>query len=401
MIGGMTRLRSRAEKEQLVPAELSATFDVKEKAPKLFRELCRQSSEFEAAYRDLTAALYIPQSARVAMDRHFFRLPNHNRSFCYRLSPSDDLSKGLDTDVLVFKGAEPLMPDFAKYLQWLSQTKSRAFHLPMLDFFPMAEGKIGGVLTLREAQLETEIAWRVQEAHLDAYGSLAAIPTPVFIHALPKETVGKIAELLRKLMRKRAFDRIAPFIDAGFVVMSYYFPHAPIRSDFFGTAERALLKPHLGPMPDLEETVDRWIRLYARLLQLGFLPGTPMSASLGCCADPGNSTIFGGFCDIDSIAPISEAYNSAYLYESLGLSLNTLESSLRKILQASANPHTFAWGFKIRIYEGLRKFLLEEKKPGCVLDPRISYFLSPEKNLVEMVMNYADEFNHQSRDQYD
>ncbi len=163
--------------------ELQApVFDLQQEDQSLFDAPIAQTSALRGVLESTRKRIPLPRSAVASMQGHFYRLPNHNRSFCYSLATSAPV---LDAAALVFKGCEPLMADFQTMLDWMSQAPLRKSGRVMVDHFPLAEGKIPGALSLNEACREAQIALAIQRRHLRHYGELARMPVPLLIHAIP------------------------------------------------------------------------------------------------------------------------------------------------------------------------------------------------------------------------
>src|SRR5882672_907328 len=93
-------------------------FDLWRGAREVFDLVTRQVPQVQEAFDALQARIPFPRSAVPSIQGRFYRLPGHNRSFCYALGSSDSI---VESPVLVFKGAEPLMDDFATTLDWMAQ----------------------------------------------------------------------------------------------------------------------------------------------------------------------------------------------------------------------------------------------------------------------------------------
>ena len=91
-----------------------------------------------------------------------------------------------NSDVVVIKGSEPLLPDFERYLDWMRFKGFGAWPRPMMEHFPLFEGKTPGTVSLDEARKEAELALDVQAAHLRHYGELVRLPVPLLVLAVPE-----------------------------------------------------------------------------------------------------------------------------------------------------------------------------------------------------------------------
>lgn len=159
-------------------------FDLSRESKGVFDALVQHTPQVQEAFESLQKRFRLPKTAAASIDGRFYRLPNHNRSFCYSLAPSGSV---IDSSVFVFKGSEPLLQDFPLMLDWMLQAPLRKSTRVMADHFPLAEGKIPGALSLKEAVHEARTALDVQKKHLMHYSELARLPVPLLIHSISEQ----------------------------------------------------------------------------------------------------------------------------------------------------------------------------------------------------------------------
>jgi hypothetical protein len=323
--------------------------------------------------------LPLPKTAAVSVEGHFYRLPGHNRSFCYALTEHDSF---LGSPVLVFKGTEPLLRDFATLIAWMLQAPLRRSSRVMADHFPLAEGKIPGALSFKEALRETEIALELQNRHLKYYGELAKLPTPLLIHRFPDEARNACTACLRRTLSQPAFEKIQPLLESGLAVYVYHYPAAPIRANYWGGVASPAVSRYLEHEFSEQVALTGWINLIVRLLYLGYLPYSVRNEGLGACMDFGNATLDGGFCDPDSIIPIASSPDDEFLREGLVQSLSFLQKTMQLMLGLSHPPdlypsiEEFVCGQYVR--QMISQAMQSEGRPGLQLDDRLLRMLSPQ-----------------------
>jgi hypothetical protein len=365
-------------------------FDLSREDKRILDALVLRTPDLCEAFESVQARIPLPKSATVSIEGHFYRLPNHNRSFCYSLVQGDTFFNG---PVLVFKGAEPLLPDFAALLDWMSQAPLRKSTRVMTDHFPLAEGKIPGALSLREALREAEIALEVQRKHLLHYGELARIPIPLLIHSVAQEKQEACAALLRRKLSQPAFDRIEPLLSSGLAVYVYYYPSPPIRSNYWGGGmASAALTQYIRNTFSVEAALSGWVKLMVRLLYLGYLPFSVRNLGLGACMDPGNATLDGGFCDPDSITPIASSPDDEFFCEGIVQSLATLQSTLQLMLDLASSPDLYPGIDEFVCRQCIHALVMDavasEGRPDLHLDHRFTQLMSP-RSIAEIKLSTA------------
>jgi hypothetical protein len=330
----------------------------------------------------LIKTIPLPERSIIEAEKRFYRLPNHNRSFCYALSDTENI---FSSPAIVFKGVEPLLPEFARTIDWMLLAPVRRSPRVMADHFPLSEGKIPGALSLNEAMREAAIASELQSKHLQYYGELARLPVPLLVHRFSKEHKESCAALLKRKLSDVAFERIEPLLSAGLGVYIYYYPAAPARADIYGSGGSPKLMDYAAKRCSPEAMVARWVQLLARLLYLGYLPYTPRNDGLGACMDFGNASLDGGFCDLDSVQPIASAGTDEFVYESLISSLRVLQTTVARVVSPACGleqDHLYPSieTFVLSRYLGaaFQEALETEARPGLSLDGRIRDVLSPK-----------------------
>lgn len=347
-----------------------AVFDLGQADRDVFDAVAAKTPSVLEAMQSVRNGVPLPKSSAAGIDGHFYRLPNHNRSYCYALVSSGGISH---SPVLVFKGTEPLLPDFGSMLDWMAQAPLRKSSRVMADHFPLAEGKIPGALSLKEALREAEVALHIQKRHLASYGELARIPTPLLVHSfLPSSSEACISTLERKLHRA-SFDRIVALARDGLAIYVYYYPAAPVRANYWGDMGMSQFRAFLAA-PQEDEIITSWIKLLVRLLYLGYLPYSVRNEGLGACMDFGNATLDGGFCDPDSITAIEPNTDDEFFRESVIRSLAILQNTIQMFLGLSVTSALYAnieeFACRHYVQHAIRAAVQSERRPGLELDER-------------------------------
>jgi hypothetical protein len=355
-------------------------FDLDAAHAEVARRVTSEAPGLGEAVDCLRARVPLLKAATTELDRPWYRLPNHNRSFCCALAEGDDLYRSA---VVVVKGTEPFLEDYDRFLEWMTVTSHRRATRVMADHFPLSEGKIPGALALSEADREAALAAELQARHLAAYGAPARLPTPLLVLEAGKERTEQVHRLLAARLSTAAMERIAPMLAGGLGVYAYFYPTAPVRASFWGGGGSPKLSEHVKRTFDAEVAVAGWVRLVARLLLLGYLPYSVRNEGLGACMDTGNATIDGGFCDPDSILAMRACPDDEFFRQSLIESLSLLATTVQALLTGGAAgrdlyPGIEAFAISRYLCRQLERALETESRPGLTLDPRVKQLLSPE-----------------------
>jgi hypothetical protein len=374
----MSMIDRRAISSHFTFEQTNPVFDLSTEDVVLFEALNSKTAECSDAFDSAKVKLPLPTSANVSIEGHFYRLPGHNRSFCYSLAQSDAV---FDSPVFVFKGTEPLLSDYPVLLAWMAQAPLRRSTRVMTDHFPLAEGKIPGALSLREALHEAEIALELQRKHLKHYGELAKLPTPLLVHRYPDDRVKTCAAHLRSSLSPTAFDRIEPLLAAGLAVYVYHYPAPPIRANYWGGMVSPSLTQYLKRHFTEEIAISGWATLTIRLLYLGYLPYTVRNDGLGACMDLGNATLDGGFCDPDSITPLETSPDDEFFRDGVVQSVRFLQSTTRLLLGLSHQPDLYSSIDEFVCGQYVLYLLSEavksEARPGLQMDARVLQLITP------------------------
>lgn len=376
--------------EAMLSATADVVFDAAQAEPDVVRAVCDASPAIGPALERLRAgSLPLMSTAAPGEQGDLYRMRGHNRSVCLALGPDKSTA-----DVIVLKGSEPLLPDFDAYLEWMRSRQFGNWPRPIMEHFPLSEGKAPGTVFLDEALSEAELALKVQARHLRHYGGLMRLPVPLFVFRLPAGDHARVVELLRAKLSEPAFERVGPHLDRGIGVFAYYYPGPPARVNAVGrprflwpATQDLTARSHV-----LETMVPGWIRLAARLLWLGFLPSTPLSWRLGTIFDPNNTCLDGGACDVGSIYPMEQAPNDAFFTRSIVMEIGSLRVVVARAfgiplgeIAQTYEQEVVAYYLGRHVECELERALAAEARASLTLDPRVTAVFGGEKSLPDLL----------------
>jgi hypothetical protein len=320
-------LTRHAEEAGFTPVASDMVFDAEHERPRLIAALEPLCPDIRGIMSGLRQAVPVAPNAASGITGQFYRLPGHFRSLCCAVPKTPRAEELWNGDVIAFKGTEPLMPDFDEYLQWMMTAPFRGSDLPLGLHFPLMVNVPPGVVPLDECFREQRMAAAVHERHLTVYGELAHAPVPLFVHRCESAVTTRYVDALNRYLTPQAFERVENRALAGCGVSIWYYPTAPIRVDDLRVL--AATNPQLRVAADEgEETVTRWCRLFARLLQLGFMPYAPWNKGRGSCVDAGNACIDGGFADLLMLVPFESVPDDRWFRLSLLASAQMLSHTV-------------------------------------------------------------------------
>lgn len=312
-------------------AVLPVRFDIERDTPAVFAALASDVPEIGQIVASLRDGLPLAPHCRIGAAGGFMRIPNHYRSVSWLFPSSDTVGR---SGAIVFKGTEPLLPDFPEYFEWMLRAPFRSSYLPMALHFPLEMKLPPGTMWLEECLLEREITSRVQAEHLAHYHQLARLPVPLFVYQLTEEQVQRYRSVVQVGVPSSAFKRCEAKVAGGLGVEVYYYPSLPVRaSDLLVDEIKRGCKSALEPEA-LDATFTEWVELMARMLHLGYMPYAPWNHGMGACVDPGNACIDGGFNDLLTLVPCSSIPGELLFRRSLATSIQLLSSSVMAVCSA-------------------------------------------------------------------
>lgn len=323
--------------EELTHASMPILFDAEVETPQLIDELAKSLPGIRATLATFRKSLpLVAHSGIGPVGRSgYYRLPNHYRSISYLLGgESSDGQRGA-SGVIVFKGTEPLLPDFPAYRDWMLRAPFRSSALTLGLHFPMEIKLPPGAMWIEECKAEQKISSRIQSDYLKRYGRLARLPLPLFTFKATQQQDACYEQVVRTRLPEDAVRKVEPKLRDGLGVEAYYYPELPVRvADLFVGNVREAFKQalHSG---QVTLTIDAWCGLLSELLCLGYSPFTPWHRGMGACVDRGNVCIDGGFNDLLTITEFSSIPDDAALRGCAQGSVKTLAESVLALAAAS------------------------------------------------------------------
>lgn len=305
------------------------TWDAARDAPQLFAVA---SEDVHALVARLRESVPIAPSIDPFDDDASVRPYRHLRAFYLRVPGG----------VVAIKGTEPYAPDLRMKLMGL-----RAFRVDYpprgrslfsaLEHFPIVEQKVPLAVTAEEALSDVHAAAAFQQAHLAAFGTIAAAPLPLLALRWPADAVERVAELLLPMLSARAAAIVRLLLAQGFGCVVYHYPSVPSRvahldHDLGSPVDYPARRRALATRLDPARTIESWVDLAARMIVLGFLPGSTESHGIGHCLEAQNAVIDGGFVDLGSMKPIDQAADAREVEETLLAAVADLSRTIRQFL---------------------------------------------------------------------
>jgi hypothetical protein len=346
----------------------------------------------------------VPPTVRSFVERPYYRPPGSFRCFYHLMTWPDEPCP--QAEVIAVKGMEPSAPDFESSFVDLR----RPCYSPhdIAEHLIFEERKIPGAVGLPEALREAEHATHMQVSHYRQYGHLARMPLPLFVFRHTPRAQERVKRLFARELSQPAFDEVEAHLERGLGVYVYHYPAAPIRVRDIETMligldfRRRMLR--LLSLCDPEEIVRRWTSLFARMLHLGWVPGTLAALRTGLCCQPQNSCMDGGFVDLESIAPFGALRDDQSVFAALQLSTDSLVNTAIALLTGSAETSTSnasAPGFHHHFTERYVMYMLAEAvaaeaKPDVKLDSRVSEFFAGHRSFVSLTERLATLYPHEN-----
>ncbi len=299
--------------------------------------------------------------------------------------------KAIPEGVIAIKGSEPLAPGLAPHFAAMSRFRidypARGKSLfSALEHFPLIEQKIPLAVTLDEACEDAAAAETVQSAHLARFGETARVPLPLLVLRWPEAAVEQHLATLTPLLSGRARRIVETQAASGFGAFVYYYPTVPLRVAHLPAilglvGHEPAWRTKLAELTDPAATIERWIDLVARLLVLGFLPGSIESIGVGHCLEIKNAVIDGGFVDLGSVQRIEDVTTPQGFAEPLLAAIADLAKTIRHLLRGDAadveaeyrNPSLTM----LMVLHRLLPALGERVRALGPTDPRLADFFAP------------------------
>jgi len=298
------------------------------------------------------------------------------------------------------KGTEPILVDELRYLSATGLPLSWMDDMSIIDHFPVVEHKVPMVLTVGEALDEATAASAVYGPYIERYGEIPDLPLPLLVVKWPAEIAERVREVLAPLLSPFAEKIVDRILLEGAAAYLYYYPAAPFPRVRHVAA--ALRDAGARRMAGIDEfgspgpVIERWARLFTRLLALGYLPATRTQSIAGQAIQAQNVVIGAGFVDVDSVRPLDDFKHDRDLFESYALSFIQLSNTVARYLFRGVNenpgfgsPEVFAY---LHVYQLVSDLVEEERRRyGDDFDPRLRDF-PPFRRGVEGLLRLAARF---------
>lgn len=378
-------------------------FDLQKEAPALYEEVCQKSPRLGETIEQFRSEPKFPSSSKIGREGRYFRLPGYFRTFCYELAdhaPTSDLS----SDVLVVRGADAILDDYGQYVRWLGEravTKIPGHmdmpgHRNMADDISLVRRRAPGALLRSEAATEATTGVDVHRRHLELYGELAHLPVPLLTFALPEERAERAARLLRENLSDIAWNYISGYVHHGLAISLSYYPTAPLRldqvltfrsdgPDAFPEFARDALRN-----ADLFSASGAWMRMFVRLLYVGYLPTSTFLNALTNVLQSSSVCLDGGFRTVSSLYPLDQAPNDGFVTVSVTRCVDELRQVIAAVFEMSGSQEAVAGLLGAILWGRLSLLVEEERAAGGQLDPRVArvFGLSEVRNLMTIAPHF-------------
>jgi hypothetical protein len=306
------------------------------------------------------------------------RPPGHRRCFYVRLGDEPLGSH------LAIKGTEPLLLEQLQAMlrTGLPRARMGAHALTALDYFPIHEHKAPMLLLAREALDEAEIGDALCAAYVARYREVPPLPLPLFAFQWPQAVVDAYWKLLEPELSPWAREITARLIAGGAGCYVYHYPTAPfprvrhVAASLRARGVRADRVAVLAEQHAPADVIERWVRLFVRLLALGYLPSTESQIRSGQAVQAQNAVVGSGFVDLDSVRPLAQVTDEADLLGSYMLGVRVLAATVSVYLfgeqaevEGSSGPYASCLAY---VYDAVARLAAEDARDhGDSFDPRL------------------------------
>lgn len=303
---------------------MAPVWELRANSTELFEALMAAEPAFGAVYELFTKELPVQRRWAFGTFGAVSRPDRHVRAFYLHLDKLKSAPGG--HGCIAIKGTEPASGNFdsiAKRMgemwnifSWTIGGASRHLledmtMLSQLERFPVCEGKPPAVLPMWDAEDEARCALALQTAYFKRFGRLARIPTPLFVYRWAPEVREQAMRVLRPLLSPKTASLVESLVADGLGAYVYYYPSYPLRAmhvqggDVGPSVSYDARHAALTALSEPGTAVERWIRLTAEFLALGWIPTDPAHFGRGNCLMGQNLVLDGGIVDVNSVRPVS------------------------------------------------------------------------------------------------
>ncbi|SMG01555.1 hypothetical protein BSIN_4436 [Burkholderia singularis] len=308
----------------LKTVSLEPIWTLREQSTEIFDALSAVEPTLNDVYDLLGSELPVQQQWAFGDYGPVSRPDRHVRAFYLDLGKLKSVPNG--QGYIAIKGTEPVSENFGSITKRMGEMWNifswtiggQARHvledltlMNQLERFPISEGKPPGVHPLWDADDEARCALQLQSAYYRRFGRLARIPTPLFVYRWPTEVRERALDVLRPQLSPRTATLVEAMIRDDLGAYVYYYPSYPLRAMHVRGGdvgpEVSYDKRHsvLRELSDPDTAIQRWIRLTAEFLALGWIPTDPSHFGRGNCLMAQNLVLDGGIVDVNSIRHVS------------------------------------------------------------------------------------------------
>lgn len=341
--------------------------------------------------------------------------PNrHWRAFYLNLEKIIPHEKGC----LAIKGSEALSDNIPELLEkikpvhsiysWSTRKSGLGMHnsdhalLTMCDRYLFVENKIPLLYLLSEAIDEVQSTIALQKAYISRYDTIANIPIPLAIYKISPYLLKNCDVIFEKFYDEKRYAMIRNLMKDGVAIQVYWYPTIPHRVAHidFPTADSLSQfqerMTYLSSVMNVERCIEKWLTLFCRFLNMGFLAVDPVSACKGYCIDPGNLVLDGGMVDLGSMRHIDTFHHKAeiqFVFE------NSIKLFIESIMALLIGRESMSQGFKSVfpdlahiIYKNIEKNIQSDKKKNLAIHPAVEKLIFPKFNYAGIIEKFSDFF---------
>ncbi|RQQ61473.1 hypothetical protein [Burkholderia stagnalis] len=305
-------------------ASVEPVWSLREQSQEIYDALAKTEPALGDVYGLLDGELPVQKQWAFGDYGPVSRPDRHVRAFYLDLGKLTSVSDG--RGFIAIKGTEPVSENFASIAKrmgemwnvfsWTIGGQARPVLedlslMNQLERFPISEGKPPGVHPLWDADDEARCALQLQTAYYRRFGRLARIPTPLFVYRWPEAVREQALDVLRPLLSPRTAILVEAMIRDELGAYVYHYPAYPMRAMHVRGGDVGVEVPYdkrhaaLRELTDPDTAIERWIRLTAEFLALGWIPTDPAHFGRGNCLMAQNLVLDGGIVDVNSIRHVS------------------------------------------------------------------------------------------------
>lgn len=298
------------QKHLLSSSEIDISWDIRERAPEIWRYLCSDYPNLEDELSQHKIPEFLPflNNLHECNENGKIRTKGSRRAFYVKST------KGY---VFAIKGTEIFSTHFQCEFDNLSKHRLSNRPWNVLENFVYREQKLPLAMTLAEALTETQMTIDLQQNSIANFDEIYRCPVPLFnfkIKQVPRENYINFVNTRLDDRAKSIIRNIISSDDIGINV--YFYPYLPERvrfqrpstsferfldrSDGYSKLVEKSIGSNCTPITALNNFIDN----VSKMLVLGYLPFSFQDHGVGQCIAPQNVTLLGDITDMGSLSPI-------------------------------------------------------------------------------------------------